>query len=443
MVPGFCSIGAVQCQTNTRPVTLGPRASCRSIHQLICRRQAPKRERASHVAESPSLLAPALSAEDLARAFNLFNEASGRLAEAYRDLEQQVERLSGELEVANGALRQEYRAKAALSERLTSLLDALPGGVVVLDEFDVVVELNPTARRLLSLSVMGIPWRDVEQFHLTATATQGEWLVNDRAEECRLHIISGVRAELSGRILLITDVTQAHDVQQQLERHKRLSSMGEMAAGLAHQLRTPLASAILYAGNLAREKLEERDRLRFAGKALERLRALERMIQDMLLFLRGAPVREDLLSMAELLDEAAQSVEPQFAQSHIKFELRHTDTRLKVRGNAKTLTGVIVNLLENAMHACAPGGRVSLSASSADGEVLVEVEDNGGGMDAAVLERLFEPFFTTRGEGTGLGLAIVQSVMRAHGGRCEVRSELGRGSRFTLHFPSSESLESL
>jgi two-component system, sensor histidine kinase FlrB len=377
-----------------------------------------------------------LSAEELQRAFSLFNEASGRLSEAYQELEQQAQRLSGELEVANGALRQQYQEKAALSSRLSSLLDALPGGVVVLDELGVVMEINPTAKKLLGEAVLGIPWRDVETYHLKSTPTAGEWCIGAPTGERRLNLTSA--AQESGRILLLTDITEAREMQEQLERHKRLSSMGEMAAGLAHQLRTPLASAILYAGNLAREQLGEADRQRFAQKALERLRALERMIQNMLLFLRGAPTMQDNLAVAALLREAHQAVEPQFAALGIDLRVDGGVGLPPIRGNAKALAGVIVNLLENAMQACEAGAHVQARALRAQDRVLIEVSDDGQGMEAAVRERLFEPFFTTRTEGTGLGLAIVQSVVQAHGGHIEVESEKGRGARFRLSFPQAK-----
>jgi two-component system, sensor histidine kinase FlrB len=96
---------------------------------------------------------------------------------------------------------------------------------------------------------------------------------------------------------------------------------------------------------------------------------------------------------------------------------------------------VIVNLLENAMQACEAGARVEARTLLEEDRVLIEVCDDGQGMEAAVLERLFEPFFTTRAEGTGLGLAIVQSVVQAHGGHIEVESAKGSGSRFRLFFP--------
>jgi two-component system sensor histidine kinase FlrB len=237
--------------------------------------------------------------------------------------------------------------------------------------------------------------------------------------------------------LLLTDITEAHDLQQQLERHKRLSSMGEMAAGLAHQLRTPLATALLYAGNLAREQLGEAERLRFAGKALERLRALERMIQDMLLFLRGTPVAEQTLRVSDVVEDAFQIMEPRMHECGIVLDVDLGATPLSLRGNEKALIGVLVNLLENALQACEPGDRIGLHARQERADIVIEVADSGRGMGAEVLERLFEPFFTTRTEGTGLGLAIVRSVVEAHGGTVDVESQRGIGSRFILRFPET------
>lgn len=306
--------------------------------------------------------------------------------------------------------------------------------MVVLDQYDVVIELNPAARRWLGESVMGIPWRDVERFHLVAASASDEWLIADGETQRRVSVTAGSRGEDSGRILLLTDITQAHEMQRQLERHKRLSAMGEMAAGLAHQLRTPLASAILYAGNLNRQVLGESDRRKFAAKALERMRALERMIQDMLLFVRGVPSLDEPIDMKLLLQDAAQVVEPQMVQRGLELRTLLPARTHALRGNGKALAGVVVNLLENAVQACSSGARIELECGGDDEGLFVSVTDNGPGMEVSVQDRLFEPFFTTRDEGTGLGLAIVQSVMQAHGGRVEVESAPGRGSRFTLRF---------
>lgn len=378
------------------------------------------------------------SPQELEQAFSLFNEASAQLASAYQDLQDQVVRLTAELAVANGELRTQYEEKEALSRRLGLLLDALPGGVVVLDAGGRVLEGNPVALALLGGDSVGRAWSEIEARRLAATAAPQEWQLRDALGMLQPRWVSIGASPLDpagGRILLIADITEARRLREQLERHKRLSAMGEMAAGLAHQLRTPLATALLYAGNLARPGLPDADRLRFAEKAQTRLRDLERMIQDMLTFVRGVPAVHDLIPLPELMHELAQVMEPQMASRGVRFELRIADTDIALRGNRKALAGAFVNLLENALQACAPGGEVRLEARTEAGLAWVCVADSGAGMPAEVQERLFEPFFTTRTDGTGLGLAIVRSVVSAHGGEVRVESVPGRGAAFTVCLP--------
>jgi two-component system sensor histidine kinase FlrB len=391
-----------------------------------------------------STLAKPPSPEELEQAFTLFNEASAQLAAAYQDLQSQVERLTVELAVANGELRRQYEEKEALSARLALLLDALPGGVIVLDAQGWVIEANPAARRLLGDALPGQPWAEIEAVRLAPAGTPGEWRVRDAggAVQDRWASVSASQLDPSGgRILLLSDVTEARRLQQQLERHKRLSAMGEMAAALAHQLRTPLATALLYAGNLTRAHLPEPERVRFAERALVRLKDLERMIQDMLTFVRGVPAAQESIPVGALLHELAQILEPQMAREGVRLELLANAQDACVRGNRKALAGALFNLLDNARQACAGGGSVRLEGQLEAGAVVVRVIDSGAGIAREVHERLFEPFFTTRAEGTGLGLAIVRSVVEAHGGDVEVSSAPGQGAAFTVRLPVADAPE--
>jgi two-component system, sensor histidine kinase FlrB len=378
------------------------------------------------------------SPQQLEQAFALFNRASAQLATAYHELEQQVSGLSAELLVANGELRRQFEQKEGLSQRLSLLLDALPGGVVVLDRSDTVVEANPAAIELFGGRVFGRSWSEAEQQCLAPTGTPHEWRLRrpDGALDERWVSISASQLDpTGGRILLLSEVTDAYRMRDQLERHKRLSAMGEMAAGLAHQLRTPLATALLYAGNLARKGLAEADRQRFAEKAQARLRDLERMIHDMLTFVRGAPSGGERIVLADLVQELTQVMEPQMAQRGVRFRVDVRAPAVALRGNHKALSSALVNLLENALQANAAGGEVGLHGSVEGDRLLIRVSDRGTGMPPEVQERLFQPFFTTRPEGTGLGLAIVRSVVDAHGGEITVESEPGRGSTFCVRLP--------
>jgi two-component system sensor histidine kinase FlrB len=387
-----------------------------------------------------SSLAKPPSPEELEQAFTLFNEASAQLASAYQDLQSQVERLTGELAVANGELRRQYEEKEALSARLALLLEALPGGVIVLDAQGWVIEANPAARRLLGDALPGQPWAEIEAARFSPGGAPGEWRTRDAEGAVQERWASVSASQLDpagGRILLLSDVTEARRLQQQLERHKRLSAMGEMAAALAHQLRTPLATALLYAGNLARPQLADAERVRFAERALARLRDLERMIQDMLTFVRGVPVAQEDIPVAALLHELAQMIEPQMAKEGVRLDLRAGPDDAWVRGNRKALAGALSNLLDNARQACVGGGRVGLEGERTGDTVAVRVTDSGAGIARNVQERLFEPFFTTRADGTGLGLAIVRSVVEAHGGEVEARSAPGQGAVFTVRLPAA------
>ena len=379
-----------------------------------------------------------VKAEELEQAFNLFNEVSTQLAGAYQELQQQVEGLTAELAVANGELRRQYLEKEALSQRLGLLLAALPAGVVALSGEGAVEEVNPAARAMLGEPLVGESWGDVAARALRPTSTPHDWdLVSSLpGRPQRVNVVTSHIDPAGRQIVLLHDVTEAYEMQQELQRHQRLTAMGEMAARLAHQLRTPLATAMLYTSHLTKPALADADRVRFSDRVLARLRYLEQLIRDMLSFVKGEAGGRERVEISALLAELRQVIEPQMVQRGLVFELDDHSGNAAVLGHRKDLTGVLINLLENAMQACDPGGKVAVRAERAGAEVRVAVADDGRGIAEELHERLFEPFFTTRTEGTGLGLAIVRNVAEAHGGRVEMRSSPGRGSEFALHLPT-------
>ena len=377
--------------------------------------------------------APEMKAQELQRAFDVFNQVSQELTQAYEGLQGRVASLTAELAVANGELRRQYQEKEALSERLTLLLNALPAGVVVLDSAAQISEANPVARQMLGESIVGSDWATLAQQRLVASDAPDEWLVDAR----RVAIAESPLDSAGGRLLLIHDITAAHQLKADVERHQRLAAMGEMAASLAHQLRTPLATALLYSANLAQPELSDAARTRFAGKATEQLKRLERLIQDVLLFARGESIGRDVIPAASLVAEVAQTIAPLCQEKGVSFSVACEVGDSIIIGSRKALGGALVNLLENAMQACEGCGaaEISLRASCSGRELRIAVRDTGAGIAPDAQARIFEPFFTTRGQGTGLGLAIALGVARAHGGSIEVSSVPGQGSEFILRLP--------
>jgi len=379
-----------------------------------------------------------LSPEQLEEAFALFSQASAELTNAYEGLQGRVEQLTGELAATNRELRVQLAAKAALSERLEALLAALPGGVVVLDAAGQVTGTNPAAMQLLAGARMGESWTAVVAAALRSTAAPDEHELRVPGESCARRVrLSRSSLPDGGAIVLLNDVTAAHALTAQLERARRLSAMGEMAARLAHNLRTPLATALLYAGNLARPGLAEAERSRFAEKTVDCLRRVERMIQDMLRFVRGQHDAFEPIAIDALLAELAAVIDPQMTRRGVAFEVLDDSAGATLHGDRKAIAGALLNLLENALHATEAGGSITLAAQARPGAVELSVLDTGSGIAPEVAERLFEPFFTTRTDGTGLGLAIVRGVATAHGGEAVASRREPRGSQFTLRLPLS------
>ncbi|HXU76347.1 MAG TPA: ATP-binding protein, partial [Methylomirabilota bacterium] len=373
---------------------------------------------------SPPVPDSEAKAAELQRAFAMFNRVSAELTQAYEALQARVASLTEELAIANGELRRQFEEKEALSERLSSLLDALPAGVVLLDSAACVVAANPAAMTMFGSDMVGRHWGDVVRGSLEPTLTVGEWLLG----EGRVSIAESLLASAGGKILLIHDVTTAHRMKAELERNQRLAAMGEMAASLAHQLRTPLAAALLHTSNLGQPGVPDEMRARFSEKASGQLRRLERLIQDVLLFARGESIGRDVMPAGELLAETAQTMEPLMREHGLEFVVVDACEGAEIVGSRKALFGALVNLLENALQATPAGGKICLTGNRRGDLLAIAVRDSGPGISGETQARIFEPFFTTKGQGTGLGLAIALGVARAHGGAIELFSEPGAGA---------------
>lgn len=369
-------------------------------------------------------------------AFQAFTRMSEQLEGSYRELEQRVQRLNEELAAARGERLRQLAEKERLADRLQKLLAALPAAVVVLDGDECIQDCNPAALDLLGEPLVGRPWSEV---HLRAAGTASTGAPEVVLKNGR--VVSLTRRPLEsepGSILVLQDVTEVRAMQDTINQNKRLSAMGEMAAGMAHQIRTPLATALLYVSQLGRSDLRVEDRRRFADKVLARLRHMESQVNDMLTFAKGGRFGLEPLTVAELLDEARSMLETQLRPLGADLRVEnHADGRLTA--NKEALLGALGNLADNAANARPEGLRLTLRAElDADAHLLLRMCDNGPGMDRKTRERIFDPFYTTRPQGTGLGLAVVQAVVHAHNGLVAVESRPGSGAEFLLTLPLLE-----
>ena len=221
-------------------------------------------------------------------------------------------------------------------------------------------------------------------------------------------------------------------------RQERLATLGEMAARLAHDVRTPLSAALLYASRLGLDGISDDDRRDIAARIVARLKHLEGLVADMLAFARGGGGILARCDVSALLESAAQSLASRL-DGRARLTIRTLAPGIAVFGNAEALVGAIVNLATNALDAAA-GTKyplVEIEASAANGSALIRVRDNGPGVPGSLRARIFEPFYTTRPGGTGLGLAVVRAVALAHGGNVRIEDSTA-GACFALQLDRLE-----
>lgn len=392
--------------------------------------QAAQISSASNIVGHPSSVEQA-SRQGLEQAFQLFNQMSSQLTDSYSLLEARVTELKGELAVVSAQRMQELAEKERLANRLQNLLDLLPGGVIVIDGHGLVREANPAAIDLLGSPLEGELWRHVIARCFAPREDDGHEisLKNGR----RLSISTRSLDAEPGQLVLLNDLTQTRHLQDQLARHERLSSLGRMVASLAHQIRTPLSAALLYASHLTEQQLPLETQQRFAGRLKERLHELEHQVRDMLVFARGELPLTDRVTPNALMQSLQAAALTHVQDLPIRWQCDSHAGELLC--NRDTLVGALLNLIENAIQASAGEARLKVHCYTRGNTLRLCVSDSGSGIEPTVLARLGEPFFTTKVTGTGLGLTVVKAVARAHQGELTLRSRVGRGTCAQVSLP--------
>ncbi|MCU1716491.1 sensor histidine kinase [Pseudomonas sp. 5P_3.1_Bac2] len=365
----------------------------------------------------------------------LFSQVSNQLNESYSMLEARVDDLKGQLALVSAQRMQELAEKERLAHRLQSLLDLLPGGVIVLDGQGVVREANPVACQLLGTPLVGLLWRHVIARTFAPREDDGHEI--SLKDGRRVSIATRSLHGEPGQLVLLSDLTETRRLQEQLSRHERLSALGRMVASLAHQIRTPLSAALIYASHLSAEVLPVEQQQRFAGRLKDRLHELEHQVRDMLIFARGELPLPDRLSPKALFSAVRAAAEPHVQGMQVRWQCDSHAGELLC--NRDTLVGCVLNLVENAIQAGGRDTRLKIHLYERGGNLRLCISDNGPGIEPATQARLGEPFFTTKTTGTGLGLAVVTAVARAHHGELQLRSRLGRGTCALLRLPLLDS----
>ena len=322
---------------------------------------------------------------------------------------------------------------------LSHLVDTMPAGVIVLDGKGMIAKANQIAIDMLGEPLEGEKWFSVIQRSFRPHQDDGHEVSLKDGRLIKLDITA--LAPEPGQLILMTDLTETRRLQKRVAHMQRLSALGKMVASLAHQVRTPLSAAMLYAANLGSKRLPEASRGSFHTKLMSRLKDLETQVNDMLLFAKSGDQQVvEQVSMQQLLSEVKAGADAMVALNDSELNVSLPEPDIEIMGNKTALASAIQNLIHNSIQVIGSGAQVHLSAlrDTQDPDyVRISVSDNGPGLDLAQTEKIFEPFYTTKSQGTGLGLAVVSSVASAHQGRVEANNNPQGGAIFSMLLPIS------
>jgi signal transduction histidine kinase len=228
------------------------------------------------------------------------------------------------------------------------------------------------------------------------------------------------------------------NLQNQLRHADRLATIGQLAAGVAHELNEPLGTILGFAELACKkpgiDKQLDEDLHKIINAALH----AREVVKKLMLFSRQMPTRKTLVDLNKVVKEGLYFLESRCAKAGIDMVRSVADNLPRIEADQSQINQVLVNLAVNAVQAMPDGGKLTIKTEAHGGDVLLVVEDTGIGMDREVQSKLFMPFFTTKdvNEGTGLGLSVVHGIVTSHGGRIAVKSRVGEGSRFEIAFPA-------
>jgi|Deesub1362A_J573_1020465.scaffolds.fasta_scaffold00375_9 PAS domain S-box-containing protein len=347
--------------------------------------------------------------------------------------------------------RELARLKAQAEERAgmieaysDNILQSIPSGVISMDNEMRIRSINRAAEQILGLSsedvvgmdsmeVFGEPIVSILRDKRSITRAEYPYTARDGR-----HLWLGVTTsqlrnksgEAIGMLLIFTDLTDIKALQEEVRLKERLSQLGEMSAGIAHELRNSMSVIAGYA-RLLKRNIDEANRPSVES-ILSEIRGMDMVISELLSFAKPTVLNKTTVDLNRLIEDTASAVVGD--RDSIRLSIKTHDT-LMVKADETLLRQAITNLLVNAIESMPDGGMLDVETSLHGEMAMISIRDTGTGIADDIRDKVFLPFFSTKEKGTGLGLALVQKIIVAHNGRVEFESNVGKGTVFKISLP--------
>ena len=368
---------------------------------------------------------------------------AGYLVDAERKQQQRAEETALQLAAANERLQKQAAHAEQMRGQVSSILESLGSGVVTLDTAGRVMTTNRAAQSLLSVlgATDGMLPSVVHAYACEGARGYRQLMTETHVLGLRSSPLSGAHGEALGTVLVLDDLSELKALETQVQRSQRLAALGRLASGLAHEIRNPLgivrAAAQMLQGALGGDqKLGE-----YTQVIQSEVDRVDRLIEQLLAYARPRPLARGSVDLRALAERAVALTRAYASQHGVLCGVLESSAAPVMDGDGDLLHQALVNLLMNAIQATPFGGHVSVHvAFTGDGQrtaATLVVRDTGRGIAMDDLQRVFDPFFTTRDDGVGLGLSIVQQIVQEHSGTIDVQSEPARGTTFVIRLPLS------
>ncbi len=410
---------------------------------------------------------------ELATAFNLFNQSTQRLEQAYMQLQERVKEIDKEMELTNERLKRKVEELDGLTRYLNNILESMHSGVVAIDLNGKITTLNRAAEEILSISAAEAGGKDyqsvirnVPNVHplLLKALREGknyldvehEIMTKDdktRLVESSISMLRDTSENIVGAVEVFRDVTEIRDLKERLHRADKLAAIGEMAATIAHEIRNPLNGIEGFASLLERDFNNGDPRRRLVQNIINGAKSLNKTITDLLIFARPVKLKLMDANISEILENAICFADMEMKQkgiNNIRMFRNFNAHITNITCDPEQLQQVFLNLLLNAIQAMPEGGDITVftrlgavafkEGTHSEGElnsrvIQIGITDTGIGIRDDIKARIFDPFFTTKPDGTGLGLSIAHKIIELHDGWITVQSELQKGTIFLVNLP--------
>jgi two-component system sensor histidine kinase HydH len=297
--------------------------------------------------------------------------------------------------------------------------------------------LGADARDVLPAEVVDLAVESAE----TGAPVTRELLIRTRNAESPVNVgVAPVTTEGAihlGTIYILSDLTEIHRLQADVKQREKMAAIGNLAAGIAHEVRNPLSSIKGYATYFAGLFDEGSDNRKAATVMIAETERLNRVISELLDFSRPSDFKFRKADTALVLDTVSRLLQQDAADQGVEITVDVPPDLPEAEMDPDRMVQAVLNIGINGIQAMESGGRLSLRARLSEDGLAVEIEDTGQGIPEADLETVFDPYFTTKSQGTGLGLAVVRKIVEGHGGTIHVASTTGKGTTFSITLPQS------